>query len=315
MRHSFRRTAFTLIELLVVIAIIAILIGLLLPAVQKVRESAARAKCSNNLRQVGIALHNYHDANGAFPAAEPMGFYSATWYSDVGSRNNDRSCWIGPLLGYFEQTAMASQYQSWIITLPDYTCFAPFGSTHLSTLRCPTDPNSPKLGAVTGNMQGTHSNYVVCYGNGYATPTADPRGLNLNGMFYGISKIKMTDVTDGTSNTVMVGEILLSPDTTTSHDIRGRIWNSIHTGTGFSTIYPPNSTVGDNPQGYCNAIAGAPCATQTVVNAYVLSRSRHSTGVNACLGDASVRFVRNSITPSTWLAMGSRAGGEVVTNE
>src|SRR5262249_29639432 len=126
-RHrSHLRLAFTLIELLVVIAIIAVLIGLLLPAVQKVREAANRMKCQNNLKQIGLALHNYHDANNGFPPAQPQGFYSSDWYTDPKVKNYDRSCWIGFILPYLEQTAMSTQLQAWLRTLPDYTCFAPF---------------------------------------------------------------------------------------------------------------------------------------------------------------------------------------------
>lgn len=302
------RRGFTLIELLVVIAIIAILIGLLLPAVQKVREAANRMKCSNHQKQVGLALHNYHDAVGEFPAGQPLGFYSGSWYSDVGAQDLNRSCWIGPILSHLEQTGMSAQYQTWIAAPPNYTCFSPFANSKLPTMSCPSDPGSPKISSLG---QGAHTSYVVCYGSGYATPSADPRGLNLNGIFYGMSKTRLTDIGDGTSNTVMVSELLQSQDTG-QHDIRGRIWNSIHTGTGFSTIYPPNSTVGDNPQGYCVPIPQVPCGSQSVVNAYVLARSRHSTGVNAGLADGSVRFVRNTIDQSTWQAMGTRSGGEVI---
>jgi prepilin-type N-terminal cleavage/methylation domain-containing protein/prepilin-type processing-associated H-X9-DG protein len=306
-----RRVGFTLIELLVVIAIIAILIGLLLPAVQKIREAANRMKCSNNLKQLGLALHNYHDTNSEFPAGEPMGFYSATWYADVGGQDYNRSCWIGPLLSYFEQTAMSTQYETWLKTLPNYTCFAPFATIKIPILWCPSDPNSPKISSLG---QGFHMSYVVCYGSGYATPTADPRGQNLNGMFMGITKTRLADVTDGLSLTVMTSELLQSPDSA-QHDIRGRVWNSIHTGSGFSTLYPPNSTVGDNPQGYCVPLPKVPCGSQSVTNAYVLARSAHSGGVNVGMGDGSIRFVRNSITPTTWQAMGTRAGGEVYPNE
>jgi len=304
------RPAFTLIELLVVIAIIAVLIGLLLPAVQKVREAAARMSCSNNLYQLGLALHNYHDANTMFPPGQPQGYYYSYWSSDPTVRDRDRSCWIGFLLSYLEQTALAAQYQDYLRTLPNYTCYAPFANTVVPTLLCPADSNSPKIANVPGNAQGVHSNYVTCHGSGYATPGGS-NGTNLDGIFYGRSKTRLTDISDGTSNTLMASELLQSPDTN-NHDVRGRIWNSINAGTEFSTRYPPNSTVGDNTMGYCIPIPGAPCGPQSVANAFVLARSRHAGGVNACLADGSVRFVSNNITPSTWQAMGSRAGGEVV---
>src|SRR4051794_8180712 len=197
------RIAFTLIELLVVIAIIAILIGLLLPAVQKVREAAARMKCSNNLKQIAVACHNYHDTNGVMPPGQPQGYYYSNWYSDPTVKDYDRSCWIGPILPYIEQTAMGAQYQSFL-TAPtaSHTCFAPFATIHISTLLCPSDGNSPKLGTVPGNSQGTHTNYAVCQGSGYATP-GGTNGLNLNGIFYGRSKTRLTDVTDGTSSTIL----------------------------------------------------------------------------------------------------------------
>jgi prepilin-type processing-associated H-X9-DG protein len=294
--------------LLVVIAIIAILIGLLLPAVQKVREAAARMKCSNNLKQLGLALHGYHDANGALPMGEPYGYYSGSWYSDVGSKDYDRSCWIGPILPYIEQTAMGAQYQTWIANAAGYTCSSPFSPITINTLNCPSDPGAPKVSALG---QGAHSSYVVCHGSGYATPSASPRGFNLDGVIYGQSRTKITDITDGTSNTLLASELLQSQDTG-QHDIRGRIWNSIHAGTSFSTIYPPNSTVGDNVMGYCVPIAGAPCGSQSVTNAFSLARSRHSNGVNAVLCDGSVRFMTNSVTPTTWLWMGTRAGSEVI---
>ena len=306
------RRGFTLVELLVVIAIVAILIGLLLPAVQKARAAAARVKCSNNLKQIGTALHGYHDQNGSLPAGAPQGYYSATWYSDVGGRDRDRSCWVGPLLPHIEQTALAAQYQTWLRTLPDLTCSAPYATVPIGALLCPSDGNSPKTSALG---QGVHTNYVACHGSGYATPTSSPRGTNLDGMMYGMSRTKLTDATDGTSNTVLVGELLQSPDAA-QHDVRGRIWNSIHAGTTFSTIYPPNSTVGDNPQGYCVPIPGAPCSgAQSVTNAYVLARSRHPGGVNAVMADGSARFVSNTITPGAWLWAGSRAGGEVIPTE
>jgi prepilin-type processing-associated H-X9-DG protein len=90
------------------------------------------------------------------------------------------------------------------------------------------------------------------------------------------------------------------------------MWNSIHAGTTFSTLFPPNSTIGDNTQGFCIAIPGAPCASQSLVNAYTLARSRHTNGVVVGLADGSVRFVSNNIDPNMWRWLGTRIGGEVV---
>lgn len=263
--------------------------------------------CSNKMKQVGLGLHNYESAAGFLPAGQPHGYYTGNWYGFVGGKDRDRSCWVGPLLPNIEQAAMSAQYEAWLLTLPDYTCNAAYARNPIATLACPSDPGSPKISALG---QGAHTSYVVCHGTGYATP-GGANGLNLDGIFYGRSRTRLTDIGDGTSNTVMVSEIVQSQDSG-QHDIRGRIWNSIHAGTSFSTIYPPNSTVGDNPQGYCVPIAGAPCGSASVDNAFILARSRHSGGVNACMADGSVRFITNSVAPTTWLWMGSRSGGEVI---
>ena len=307
------RKGFTLIELLVVIAIIAVLIGLLVPAVQKVREAANRMNCANRQKQIAIALHSFHDANGLFPPGQPLGYYSSTWYSDAGSMERNRSNWAGSILSYIEQDALGTQLQSLLRNLTGYTCYAPFSTTVITTFLCPSDSGSPKVAGAAGNAQGFHVNFITCHGNSYATPAGDPRGLNLNGMFFGMSKTRMADVTDGTSNTVMVSELLQGSDSAAGgHDVRGRMWNTIHAGTTFSTIYPPNSTIGDNTMGYCGAEKGAPCGAQSMNNAFAIARSRHSGGVNAALADASVRFVSNSVTPAAWLGLGTRAGGEVI---
>ncbi|MEZ6140962.1 MAG: DUF1559 domain-containing protein [Zavarzinella sp.] len=304
------RSGFTLIELLVVIAIIAILIGLLLPAVQKVREAANRSKCTNNLKQLGLAAHNYEGVHGVFPSGVPQGY----WPIPTGAVNNIRSSWVGPLLSYMEQNAMSAQFEAHLVSPTAYTYLQTFATANIPTLQCPSDGNAPKLATVPGNMQGLHTSYLAVHGNGFATPAGDPHGLNLNGIFYGRSRTSMAGITDGTSNTLMFSEILQSKDTT-AHDVRGRIWNAVHAGTTLSTLYGPNTTVGDNVQTYCIAIPGAPCAAQTIGNNYVSARSRHTGGVNGALADGSVRFFRNAITLQVWNGLGSRSGGEVFQNE
>jgi len=310
------RSGFTLIELLVVIAIIAILIGLLLPAVQKVREAAARMSCSNKQKQIGLALHNYHDTNGVLPPGQPQGYFYSGWYGTPGLQDNNRANWAGYILPYVEQSAIGDLLQTLLRNNSGSTVTAPFSRNVLATFLCPSDPANPKIATTSGNEQGFHINFIVCHGSGYATPSADPRGLDLDGIFYGISKTKLTDITDGTSNTAMVSELLQGSDTVAGgHDVRGRMWNTIHAGTTFSTRFPPNSTVGDNTMGYCGAVPGAPCGSQSTTDTFALARSKHSGGANVTRADASVRFVTNNIDPNAWLRMGTRSGGEVINDQ
>jgi prepilin-type N-terminal cleavage/methylation domain-containing protein/prepilin-type processing-associated H-X9-DG protein len=307
------RAAFTLIELLVVIAVIGILISLLLPAVQKVRESANRTQCVNNLKQLGLAFHNYHDVNKALPFAAATAFYDPP----AGFGNSfDRRTWFFYLLPLIEQGNLYRQMAASIATPPtSYTCYAPGATVTVPTMVCPSD----RLG-VKNKTFGTPTfdyffgNYAACAGNSYFTPAGDGGGQQLNGMFFALSKTRFADVSDGLSQTLAASELVVAPDVT-FYDTRGSIYDGISEGPLFSTIYAPNNlSIGDN-QVYCQSTPQAPCASSpTYTNAFQLARSYHPGGVNAVLGDGSVRFVSNNVDLNTWHALGSRNGAEVAAD-
>ena len=304
MRDIRRRHGFTLIELLVVIAIIAILIGLLLPAVQKVREAAARMKCSNNMKQWGLAMHSYHDTIGRLP-------WGGNW--------TPRTSWVSPLWPYIEQTALAGQY-NYNVGFFQPPNGGPTNSTtnlvcaQVPAYLCPSDRGGPAYWKGDPFYR-ARGNYAVNWGN--ATDPGPALGTGAAPFSYtnGSStprSVTLVGITDGTSNTLLMSERLMAPDD--KFDIRGDIINNDRGCFNFMTINTPNTSVPDRLVFWsptADPVAMPSVSSSRAANA---ARSRHTGGVNAALGDGSVRFFANSTALVTWQAMGTMDGGEVISN-
>ncbi len=294
-RRQERSAGFTLIELLVVIAIIAILIGLLLPAVQKVREAAARTQCTNNLKQIGLALHNYHDANGILPAGV------------VSGSGQNYMAFLVYLLPYVEQTVV--YYQLNLSQPYNNAANVAVGLNRIPTFLC---PSGNQLFTQYGGdeLSGGKSTYTTHYygvagpigtnpqtGAPYAFLTTNQANEGTQGVLGMNSTVHFTDITDGTSNTLMVGEM--------SWDKAGyyRIWTR---GT-YEDGQDRDTTCCRN---VANALNSTPYDGSTNANDTSFGSNHPGGGANFVLCDGSVRWVSASIPMNTYLSVASMNGGE-----
>ncbi|SFI37729.1 DUF1559 domain-containing protein [Planctomicrobium piriforme] len=297
-----RQPGFTLIELLVVIAIIAILVALLLPAVQQAREAARRSQCKNNLKQLGLAMHNYHDATSRLPIGvmRAGGNFAITVSGYT---------WFRRILPYIEQAAIYNQYDqnaNYYSTEPNRT----LSQTVIPVMLCPSDSQAAYFNNVP------QVNYLANAGN-----TNIGKG-NVNGATYSAGPFDFSDtregratsfakITDGLSNTMMMGEIRVGA---TSPDYRGLVqygMNALVTGN-----LPPNTPIADLvPSGQCVSTVDMPCGlgNNTGYTHQLSMRSKHTGGAHALLCDGAVRFISNNIDTGSIRALSTMANGEVLS--
>ncbi len=314
MRHSSLRRGFTLVELLVVIAIIGVLVALLLPAVQSARESARRMQCANNLRQIGLGVHNYIDTNGHFP-------YNYLPTSGPAPNWNDNSnfqhwSWMSRILPFIEQQNLYNNLNVGVNTLRQSQQYV---STQIKTFLCPTDDYSKRGPRLDGHNLGNpplsiplplgQTNYRGVSGQNWQWGDArwnpiksstDPSLDGLlagDGIFYRIDYLKprrLAMITDGTSNTFMVGEDLPQLNTHCS-------WPYANHTQGTCGIWP-NATQAN----------GNPFPPTDWPNVYSF-HSRHPSGLQFAFADGAVSFIPTNIDIATYRALATIAGGESTT--
>ncbi len=314
-----RRSAFTLVELLVVIAIIGVLVALLLPAVQAAREAARRMQCSNNTKQIALALHGYHGDHGSFPPGYGM--------FRTGTTINSEWPWVPRIFPYVEQQAL-SDLIDWGVHIGSTSLNPPLDQVtraQISSFLCPSDPSAlvPFDHSVVARTYGRIS-YAGNFGQG---PMGQPISIDLTevplrmeGIFGRFKGASFKHITDGSSNTLLVSELISGGPTTI------RTTHCYDEGPVFMQNYTPNDPTPDLTR-WCDpedANQGAsPCAPGPGLGGGIMgsqfdmiihtSRSLHPGGVTVALCDGSVRFIGDSISIEVWQALGTPAGGETLS--
>lgn len=311
------RPGFTLIELLVVIAIIAILIALLLPAVQQAREAARRTQCRNNLKQIGLALHNYHDVYITFPpgytargviAADPVTAETGPGYA-----------WSFAILPQIEQASLTAAIDT-NLNAAVAANLAAVNAAALTSFLCPSDPSSPKFDVVDGSgntLTLPTSNYPGIFGYGSVTMNAGTG----TGVFYRNSRIRFRDITDGTSNTICVGE------RRSEHEFVNGAGKIAANSTWYAAIPGVTRPAGmggmmaSMTEGPGSMILGHVGQTMGMMqmhsnpnqtNHIVHFSSQHEGGVQFLLCDGSVHFLSENVDYNTFRHLGERADGNVL---
>jgi prepilin-type N-terminal cleavage/methylation domain-containing protein/prepilin-type processing-associated H-X9-DG protein len=310
------KTGFTLVELLVVITIIGILIALLLPAVQAAREAARNMQCSNNLKQIGLAMHSHHSAKNAFPP----GSY---WPPSTANIGGQEATWITILLPYMEQTGLYG--------MVDWTNV--FGAAHSASqghpnrqvtsvfipgMRCPSCRPAEELWYDAW----ARGNYAANNGHGPQAEWITPVEGRMAGVFFlklSWDGMSSNQISDGLSNTAFASEVLTVPGVVNGdQDNRGVM--HYPEGPFYHNNHTPNDLTPDwlRP-GFCISDPVAPCIDSTFPSlrrsVIMTARSAHPGGVNLLLGDGSARFIRNTISLELWQRLSTPAGGEIIDSD
>lgn len=311
-RHKFQ--GFTLVELLVVIAIIGVLVGLLLPAVQAAREAARRMQCSNNLKQIGLAMHNYESTYKTFPTANVV-------QVNVSPPRGDGWTWQARILPYLEQTALydrVSRVMGTDIGTRDSAEQVLAGrTTRLSFFQCPSHPDGVSNPAKHGYQLSTYNGVcgTTTFNNDQLDEASDV-GYRGNGIFFMNSRVRFGDISDGTSNTFIVAEV--------TDDLRGEPNSNRMRGSDRKYNFASGSD-GNPPTDISEYLVGMenddPINANTRDAAGFFSNdgeyagSYHSGGAQFVQTDGSVRFISQNINMTTYRALATRANGEVVDGD
>ncbi|GAA4442425.1 DUF1559 domain-containing protein [Bremerella cremea] len=305
------RPGFTLVELLVVIAIIGVLIALLLPAVQQAREAARRMQCANNLKQMALAMHTYHDAFGRFPIGALIVDDGSPWSSN-------RTTWLARILPQIEQVALHAQVNytnnSYDTSNPD------IAKIEIAAYRCPSSADDPRT---TTTKETAPTDYAACVGHAWNVGGNDinNRGWGAvigpqkgKGIMAANGDMRFADVTDGLSNTMAIAEILhgkwYSNNSTRPSCISGTLTEATDERNGDSWLISKYIDVFFNTQYTPNPFS--PDCQYQGLWFNVAARSQHPGGVQTALGDGSVRFIAETIDLNTWRNLSNRDDGNVL---
>lgn len=315
--HRSKPRGFTLIELLVVIAIIGVLIALLLPAVQSAREAARRTQCKNNLKQLGLALHNYHDNHGAFPSAAVTDGFAPCQRPNI-----SKAPWTVMILPFMDEGPRYNSFNmsggtfGGLFTYEDSCSESARQKVRNSKFECPSDPNSSEvnancnyLGIMGGCASGSDQGCCEVCASTSTCPWGGRFG-STNGIFYSNSSVRLRDISDGTTNSLLIGEsryLQLQGGTPGW----GATWaSSFYRGSDMSSgpmyttvvaiVNAPNSTPSDPGNGY----------TQGTMNNQL--GSRHTGGAHTTLADGSVRFLSDSMDMIVMRALARKSDGQPI---